>query len=84
MQAPGVVVDVSDPQALTGKVAIREASREKLTGGLEAVELQREFGTLISHACGSTENRWAGRFQPDRVWSQFLSILNETIRLTLQ
>jgi hypothetical protein len=38
-----------DPQALAALVDLREASGEEVAGGREAVELQREFGTLISH-----------------------------------
>ena len=44
------VVDMGDPQAFPRRVGVGEAAGEKSLGRGEAVELQREFGTLIPHA----------------------------------
>jgi hypothetical protein len=50
MEAARIVIDMGDPQVLASEIPVRHASREELAGGGETVELQREFGTLISHA----------------------------------
>jgi hypothetical protein len=50
MHAARLVVDMGDPQVLPGGIAVGEAAGKKLAGGRQAVELKREFGTLISHA----------------------------------
>jgi len=49
------IVDVGDPQALASGIAFREAAREEGPGGGWAVDLQRDFGTLIPHAQQSTD-----------------------------
>jgi hypothetical protein len=50
MEAACLVVDMSDPQRFAARVFLRETPGEELTGRREAVELQRKFGTLVSHA----------------------------------
>ena len=50
VKAVQVVVDMGDPQPLTARIALRHAARKECAGGGEAVELERKFGTLISHA----------------------------------
>ena len=50
VDAMRAVVDVRDPQAFPAVVAFREAARKECLGGSRAVDLQREFGTLIPHA----------------------------------
>ena len=50
MEASGVLIDVRNPQAFKGGIGIGETSREEFASGLQALELQREFGTLIPHA----------------------------------
>ena len=47
MQAAGLIVDVSDPQALPPRILFGKAAGEELACRREAVELQRKFGTLI-------------------------------------
>jgi hypothetical protein len=49
VEAARLVVDMRDPQALALWIFFREAPRKEIAGGSEAVELQREFGTLIPH-----------------------------------
>jgi hypothetical protein len=53
VEAVRVAIDVCDPQLLPAGIIFREATGEKLAGGREAVELQREFGALIPHTEGS-------------------------------
>jgi hypothetical protein len=50
VEAPRLLVDVGDPQNLTGRVGMCEALGEKLPRCREATKLQRKFGTLITHA----------------------------------
>jgi len=50
MDAPGLLVDMSDPKVLTGWVGIRHAARKEIARRRQAVQLQRKFGTLIPHA----------------------------------
>src|SRR5206468_1772524 len=49
MDASRVVIDMCDPQALARGVAIGHAAGEEFPRCCQAVELQREFGTLIPH-----------------------------------
>ena len=49
VEAPCLVVDMRDPKALPPRISFGEAAREKVTRRRQAVELQREFGTLIPH-----------------------------------
>ena len=44
-----LLVDMRDPQAVARRVAVGDAAA-KIAGRGEAVELQRQFGTLIAHA----------------------------------
>ena len=48
MQAARRLVDMGDPQALAGRVGIGDAAGEEGAGSREAVELEREFGTLMA------------------------------------
>lgn len=50
VEAPRLFIDMGHPQAFPIRVAIGDATGEKLTRGGKAIELQRKFGTLISHA----------------------------------
>src|SRR5689334_18743145 len=61
MQAARFLVDVGDPQPLAPWILFREATGEKVAGGGEAVELQREFGTLITHTPLLIAERGIGR-----------------------
>ena len=49
MNAASLIVDMGDPQILASWVTVSEAAGEKLAGGAEPVQFQREFGTLIPH-----------------------------------
>ena len=49
MHTATLTVDVRDPQALRLRILFGETRREELACGREAIELQREFGTLTPH-----------------------------------
>src|SRR5437868_12457020 len=49
VHAPRVIIDMSHPQALAHGIRVRHAAGKEFPGCHEAVELQREFGTLIPH-----------------------------------
>ena len=49
------IIEMGDPQAFERRIGIGHAAGEEGSGGGEAVELQREFGTLISHGEGVPE-----------------------------
>jgi hypothetical protein len=57
VDAARLLVDVRDPQAFPLRIAIGEAAGEKGPRGREAIELQRVFGTLISHARNLCDGR---------------------------
>ena len=49
VQALTLSVQVRDPQALSSRVGLGEATREEVAGGCRSVQLERLFGTLIAH-----------------------------------
>ena len=57
MQASGRLIDMRDPQAFSPRDEVGNAASEKASGGGQAIELQREFGTLITHANTLSEAR---------------------------
>jgi hypothetical protein len=67
VEAARLVVDMCDPQALTGDIEFGEAAAEELPGGGEPVELQRVFGTLVPHGFALPEA--AAPFDLNRVRS---------------
>ena len=50
MEAIGLPVEMCDPQRLALRVCLGEAAGEERTCGVQPVDLQRRFGTLIPHA----------------------------------
>ena len=50
-------IEVGDPQPLDIRVGLRQAAGEEFAGGGESVELEREFGTLISHGAEVEDGR---------------------------
>ena len=50
VEAPRLLIDMSDPQAFAERVAVGEATSKEVAGGGEAVKFQWKFGTLIAHA----------------------------------
>ena len=70
MNAPRVLVDVGDPQALTAGIGVCETTGEKFSRCGEALELQREFGALMTHAAAIKRPLAAGPLQP---WSRTIS-----------
>ena len=49
MHAARLVVDVRYPQALPPRIEFGEAACEEAACCRETIELQREFGTLVTH-----------------------------------
>ena len=49
MQALTLSVQVRDPQTLSSRVGLGEATREEVAGGSRSVQLERLCGTLIAH-----------------------------------
>ena len=49
VQAIQLVVDMRDPQTLTPGIGLCDAAGKECPGCSEALELERKFGTLISH-----------------------------------
>ena len=50
MQATGLIIDMGDPQAFARRIGLSHTTGKEVTSGTEAVQFQREFGTLIPHA----------------------------------
>jgi hypothetical protein len=50
VQAIQLVIDMGDPQTLTPGIRFGDAAGKECPGCGEALELERKFGTLISHA----------------------------------
>jgi len=55
MQAPRLLVDMGDPKAFPGRIGVGKATFKKGLRLGQPVELQRKFGTLMSH-CGSVSD----------------------------
>ena len=51
VEATRLVVEVSDPQRLPPGIGLGEASGKEVARGRQAIDLERGFGTLKSHAC---------------------------------
>ncbi len=49
MEAASLIVDMRNPKVFTARFGIGEATCEERTRCVEAIELQRKFGTLNSH-----------------------------------
>ena len=49
VNAVGVIVEMGDPKAFAGGIRVGDAAREECAGGDQAVQLQRKFGTLVTH-----------------------------------
>ena len=49
VEATRLVVEMGDPDAFKAILGIGQAAGEEGPGGREAVEFQREFGTLVTH-----------------------------------
>jgi hypothetical protein len=64
VQAAQLIVDVGDPQILPRGIGICETAGEEFPRRGEAVELEREFGTLIPHGREATRSRIERPFQP--------------------
>jgi len=72
VDAPGLLVDVRDPQAFGGRIGIGEAAGEEVARGFAPLQFQRKFGTLVSHwerlgaaIRGSHRNRVRGGAKTD-------------------
>ncbi|HWT44921.1 MAG TPA: hypothetical protein VN085_03105, partial [Vicinamibacterales bacterium] len=60
VDAAGILIEVRDPQGFAGRVLLGEAAAEEFTRSGNAVELQRDFGTLKSHRDHLREGRGGG------------------------
>jgi hypothetical protein len=49
MKALRISIDMRNPKTFAHRIRVGQATGEKLARGREAIELQRKFGTLISH-----------------------------------
>lgn len=49
VKAAGLIVHVRNPQGFAGRILFGHATGKEPARSREAVELQREFGTLITH-----------------------------------
>jgi hypothetical protein len=56
MDAARLIVDMRDPQAFNGRIAIGETPGEEMLGSGKAIKLEREFGTLEPHPAGLAGN----------------------------
>ena len=52
METLRVGIDMGDPKGLARRILLRHASGKEASRSLKAVELQREFGTLVPHDQG--------------------------------
>ena len=50
MDAARLTVDVCDEQMLLARIRVGDAAGEEVPRGIEAVDRQRSFGTLIAHS----------------------------------
>jgi hypothetical protein len=57
MDAARLLVDVRHPQALPRRIFVGQAAREEGARCEEAVELEREFDTLMPHDAPTTHKR---------------------------
>ena len=64
MEAMRLVINMRDPQAFAPRIFLGKATGEEGPRRLDAIELQREFGTLIPHAVHISDARRAGPFEP--------------------
>ena len=55
MDAARIIVDMRDPEMLLVRIDLRQAAGEEAAGGVETVQAQRGFGTLMEHAANLCE-----------------------------
>ncbi len=88
MDAPGAVVQMSDPKVFASRIRFGKAVGEEAAGSFEAVEQQRGFGTLMEHGNGvgaehkaSDSNRihTGGAINPE--WMFFAPLLPVAVQL---
>ena len=68
MDAPGLVIDMCDPQILTRGIGVRHAAGKEFPGRHQTIELQREFGTLIPHRRELRRSGGSRLFEPYPEW----------------
>lgn len=49
VKTPGLGIDMCDPERFARAVLLRQAAGKENSRGLEAIELERQFGTLVPH-----------------------------------
>ena len=78
VEAARLAVEMRHPQAFARRVGVGETACEEAPGGVEPIQFQRWFGTLISHGEGITGAGHARRTEPRPLRSKYLSKLNES------
>jgi hypothetical protein len=74
VQAARIIVDMGNPERFPPRVLFRKAAGEELPRGGDAVELQREFGTLIPHASALWRNAFGRELHRVRNGANFLFV----------
>ena len=64
MDAPGLAIDMCDPQIFAPGIRVRHAAGKEFPGRRQTIELQREFGTLIPHRRELKRSGDSGLFEP--------------------
>jgi hypothetical protein len=64
MDASRLFIDMRNPQILECRIGVGQAAGKEFPRRCKAVELQREFGTLIPHPGERKRRRSRGLFEP--------------------
>ena len=78
VEAARLLVDMRYPQAVGTRVAFCKASGKKIASGVQAVKLQRKFGTLVAHSSRTNGRAKSLLVEPHPNWT---SILDKTFLL---
>ena len=71
MEASRLLVDMRHPQSVPARIGFCEASRKKIAGRVEAMELQRKFGTLVAHPSRTNRQPKSLLAEPGPNWRSF-------------
>ena len=71
MEAPRLLVDMRHPQCVSVRIRFCQASRKKIASGIEPVELQRKFGTLVAHSSRTNRPPESLIAEPNPNWRSF-------------
>ena len=84
VNAARVVVDMRDPQMLLLRVGFGQAAGEEAPGLLQAIEMQRGFGTLMEHGANLCEGGRASDFNRVRNGHPFWTEMKGSKMATLK